>query len=539
MDALVNFGYSTVAVAPTPSTSGSALTVATGQGSRFPTAPFDVTLVPVNTLPTIANAEIARCVNITGDVLTLIRAQYGTTAQSVEIGWAVDNAVTANLLSQLLSNAESFATSAVNTETTRAENAEALKLAIANNLSDVASPVRSLMNVGASWAYLPTNWDTAWVAAKAASASTPAWALFLGDSITFGQNASNSMTTTWAELLRTSLLTKYSLYGDFYPMWAYCASYNTAFAGTAPFANLSSSLAAVEAGYGRAIIINGGVYTTFTTPGSNVVAMDLVYLDYATASGAGAMTYSVDGGTAVTVATTNSSSPTTAQVKKVSITGLTAGTHTLKITSGTTSNNCIILGVSCYASTTSGLGFVRNAYPGMRGVDLATAAGGNTGAGSVFSSPPDKISLWQGQSPGGSSPTTPTGFGFPTQPSLAIINLAVNDTSLGSGYMAYQSALVRMVRALRRGQNNCSIAFLCNNFPDDINSDNPVAGRGQLYPTYKNIMRQVADMYNCAFVDIDSKWGEYGLTDGFQTSGNLHPTDAGYADIATVLEGIL
>jgi hypothetical protein len=39
---------------------------------------------------------------VSGDIMTLTRQQYGTTAQSVAVGWAVDNAVTANLLSQLL-----------------------------------------------------------------------------------------------------------------------------------------------------------------------------------------------------------------------------------------------------------------------------------------------------------------------------------------------------------------------------------------------------------------------------------------------------
>jgi hypothetical protein len=83
------------------------LVVAAGDGAKFPaTGSFDVVLCPVGQLPlffgTNKNAEIARCTLVSTDTLTIVRAQYGTTAQTVAVGWAVDNAVTANLLSQLV-----------------------------------------------------------------------------------------------------------------------------------------------------------------------------------------------------------------------------------------------------------------------------------------------------------------------------------------------------------------------------------------------------------------------------------------------------
>jgi len=101
-DALVNFGYSTVATAPTPATTGTTLIVQAGDGTKFPTPPFDVTLYPSGTAPLISNAEIARCTSVSTDTLTLTRGVYGTTKQSVAVGWVVDNAVTANLLSQFV-----------------------------------------------------------------------------------------------------------------------------------------------------------------------------------------------------------------------------------------------------------------------------------------------------------------------------------------------------------------------------------------------------------------------------------------------------
>src|SRR5487761_1923780 len=105
VDALKNLATSTVATAPSPATSGTSLVVAAGTGTRYPAVPFDVTLYSPGTRPDPTNCEIARCTNVSTDTLTLTRAQYGTTAQSVAIGWYVDNDVTANLLGQLMATA--------------------------------------------------------------------------------------------------------------------------------------------------------------------------------------------------------------------------------------------------------------------------------------------------------------------------------------------------------------------------------------------------------------------------------------------------
>ena len=184
VDALKNFAYSTVFFAPSPALSGPTLTVQPGDGAKFPTAPFDVTLYAVGTQPLSHNAEIARCTavgnatlttaltsgtaytslavtallgavaigdpvyivsgantqqfvasvaaavgattisvnslaanfsypigaSVDPDMMILNRAQYGTTAQSVGVTWAVDNAVTANLLTQISAGGVSPAT---------------------------------------------------------------------------------------------------------------------------------------------------------------------------------------------------------------------------------------------------------------------------------------------------------------------------------------------------------------------------------------------------------------------------------------------
>lgn len=82
-DAYKNLSISTVATAPSPAASGTTLVVAAGEGTRFPTPPFDVTIGPASAIPTPANAEIARCTALSTDTLTLTR---GTPARSVLVG---------------------------------------------------------------------------------------------------------------------------------------------------------------------------------------------------------------------------------------------------------------------------------------------------------------------------------------------------------------------------------------------------------------------------------------------------------------------
>ena len=47
-DAHKNFAYSTVLTPPSPASSGTQVTVASGDGSKFPAAPFNLTLAHAN-----------------------------------------------------------------------------------------------------------------------------------------------------------------------------------------------------------------------------------------------------------------------------------------------------------------------------------------------------------------------------------------------------------------------------------------------------------------------------------------------------------
>lgn len=100
-----NFSYSSLATAPSPATSGTSLTVQTGDGTLFPQpstdGAFNLTVWPAGAAPLSTNAEIVRCTARSGDTLTIARAQEGTSARSVLVGDQIALTITAKLLKDI------------------------------------------------------------------------------------------------------------------------------------------------------------------------------------------------------------------------------------------------------------------------------------------------------------------------------------------------------------------------------------------------------------------------------------------------------
>lgn len=103
MDAHKNFAVGVVAVAPSPATSGTSLTLQAGMGSRFPAAPFNASVGPqaVSVLGFAEAAEIVRVTARASDVLTIERKQEGTLARTIVAGDVVANALTAKALTDI------------------------------------------------------------------------------------------------------------------------------------------------------------------------------------------------------------------------------------------------------------------------------------------------------------------------------------------------------------------------------------------------------------------------------------------------------
>lgn len=101
MDAHANFAYSTVATAPSPATSGTSMVLQSGDGAKFPAAPFNVTIWPANSQPTTLNAEIVRVTAKVTDTLTIVRAQEGSTARTVIVGDQIAATITKKTLTDI------------------------------------------------------------------------------------------------------------------------------------------------------------------------------------------------------------------------------------------------------------------------------------------------------------------------------------------------------------------------------------------------------------------------------------------------------
>jgi hypothetical protein len=77
------------------------VTVASGDGALFPVAPFNVTIWPTGAQPTASNAEIARVISVAGDVLTITRAQEGSTKRVILVGDQIAATITVKSLTDL------------------------------------------------------------------------------------------------------------------------------------------------------------------------------------------------------------------------------------------------------------------------------------------------------------------------------------------------------------------------------------------------------------------------------------------------------
>lgn len=92
--------YSTVATAPSSPTAGTSLTIQTGDGTIFHTGQ-NCTVWPSGVQPTMSNAEVVRVTAISTDTLTITRAQEGSSAQSIAIGYQIANTITPKVFTDI------------------------------------------------------------------------------------------------------------------------------------------------------------------------------------------------------------------------------------------------------------------------------------------------------------------------------------------------------------------------------------------------------------------------------------------------------
>jgi hypothetical protein len=99
-----NLAYGTIQTAPSPATSGLSLTLTAGHGARFPdpgAQGYNCTVWASGAIPIPSNSEIIRVTAKVGDVLTILRAQEGSSARSILAGDSIANTITAKVLTDI------------------------------------------------------------------------------------------------------------------------------------------------------------------------------------------------------------------------------------------------------------------------------------------------------------------------------------------------------------------------------------------------------------------------------------------------------
>lgn len=376
--------------------------------------------------------------------------------------------------------------------------------------------------------YLPDGWNAGWQSAKTTVGSSVARLAIIGDSTSSGSSGSSDwQTKPWPMRVRANLASLYGLAGDYWPVARNLTHEITAY--TYPWTigvNYSAQNYGLAQGY---IWVQAGVpnpiatFSSANTPNPNVTQIDALFMDVANTGGN--VTLSLDSGGGQVL-----SSPGAYKFAKKSFTGLSATSHTLAWTLQSTDNALCINGVNAWSNLSAGIFFEH--------LDWGGEQAWNEWGQYYANFPHDRCNLLQG--PTGADDDS-IGFGAPVQPHLAIIALGINDCQVHIGYHSFEKTLIRMCQALRRGVPNCSILFVGMYNPDPVNSDQTsgLFTDSQNWPLYLAAMDRVARAFTAGFVNVHSKWAPNGVSLGFTASSNAHPTDAGHADIATLIGGLL
>jgi hypothetical protein len=367
------------------------------------------------------------------------------------------------------------------------------------------------------------QWSYNWRQALAASSVTPCWAAFIGTSVTAGSGGTANLINGFPDVWRTAVLARpgLSLYGDYWPAWQLTSGFGAP-AGYTPYSAFSTG-GSYECGLGRLINVGAAATLTFTLPYACTS-----YSIHIMPFGSGTFTVTDSGGAHTATAVT------TVTQAVFTYSGAFSSGSTITISGASAGNVVYLAGISTFASST-GVGFVRSGFGGQKIIDLGTGYGHGAGGIGKTSFPTDKIALWSGNT----NTTYPynTGLGFPTQPNLAIIEHGINDLQ-NSAPRVFEVTCRRLIAALRRGNPNLSFAWIWPGMTDMPYTDDFSGNVGPQVSIYKDLAKAVVLNYGGAFLDVDTAWGQNGVTNGYRTVGNIHPTNLGHTYIANLIGSV-
>ena len=381
--------------------------------------------------------------------------------------------------------------------------------------------------------FRPDGWDAAFRAAKNAAGQTPLQVLVFGDSIAAGTNLSYAA-DAWVEKLRALIAASYGSYAD------YSCNQQNFLVGhpwSLPRNNTQAFVSNVNYGWHTSYYspdLTQVACQRYTTP-YPCTAFDVHYLDCF----AGRWSYSVDGSAPIQIINAAQSAPDTAhaQVKALRFTGLPLAVHTFDWGWQTNAAAAYIHGATAYTGSAGGLALARMAVPGDAVYYFTSTQG-----------PADRLSLYTNKNP--QNDATPSGsgaYGFPMGPHLIICEMIVNDCNIDGQAQTIVPSLTtftqqyyRLLHAARRARPGCSILFVIPCYPlattDDCTSG---FGNQLLFASYVQAVYNLAQAFNAAICNVNSRWGSNPAAQGFMASGNLHPIVPGHADMAAFIQQAL
>jgi hypothetical protein len=371
--------------------------------------------------------------------------------------------------------------------------------------------------------FVPPTWGEFWRPKRAAAQAGTGLArvALVGSSSTQGLYASNLLTTNWAGRVTTSLQSSFGDGGSGFFATARSSVFLGASASTTAWAALAGNLCAASGSWSVGNPYGpGGNYLFTTTVGDSItfqVRGTTIRVYTISGNGRQPWTYKIDGGAAVPVADAGG---VPGPVQVTTITGLSAGTHTIVIThNGTGGSSIAVCGVTGENAT----GTVVNNY-GINGARSDLFADLTAGTGPA---------TWSG------------GSDYPAD--LVVYAFGANDALAGNTASSWAFNLRQFLTGVRdsgTAQGNTDVVILLQHIGQyDTNSG--------VWQEIVSTARGVAESYNAALIDFwtlgRNSWnywnslGHWGNSASVGTAGTdtVHMSDAGHQYVATQLLTIL
>lgn len=231
---------------------------------------------------------------------------------------------------------------------------------------------------------------------------------------------------------------------------------------------------------------------------------------------------------------------------RMAFAGFPNSARTLQFRDPSNTSNCIIPGVTVYASAaarSTGLHWGRFSQSGQALYHFREPyrdTSGNYNLAGNTAVPRGRMAAHGGAI----DSSTPHGFGSPVEPHFVILELVINDiqalaTNSNGGVQAFKEDYIYFIRCLRSAYTtlDVSILLVVPSMPHFYKSDTTTSWQNYYDAHYfVDAMYEIARMMGCGLVDFNQAWKDRGYTRGFYNAiSDVHPSYVGAKNMADVI----